>query len=187
MKVRPERIRMEDDGKRLTISWRWFEWELFVPFGLIMPCFGAPLLLYGSTLIREPREVLGWSAPVLLFCLLHLAAILALFYRLVLANIFNSTHIQVSPAELIIRHGPLPCLDNHHLSRKELSQLYAQQIPGRGSTYWLMAKTRTGRTLTLIKALDKEQALSLERTLEKRLGIRNRRVGDEDESGVVRE
>ncbi|AKJ06946.1 hypothetical protein ATI61_10591 [Archangium gephyra] len=181
----PKRFQMEEEGKHLVISWRWFSWTDLLGFVFLFMQFGAfPLYCYGQTFVHEPSMVLEWSWLQIIFTLLHLALVFWMVYWMLLANLLNTTRIQVSGSQLLIRHGPIPTLKNHTLARREISQLYGQNPPGKGTKFWLMAKTRSNGTVQLLTGLDKEQVLYLEKTLENRLDIKNRHMGDE-EDGIV--
>jgi hypothetical protein len=167
MKDLPERFRVEDDGQRLVISWRWLKWSHPLLFMGLMMQLGWPLEWYGEELINEPLALLDKPGFQIAFTLGHLGLM------------------------LLIRHGPIPWPGNHTLTRQELAQLYGEKIRHTRKkkvtyTYSLMATTRSGGTVKLLEGLeDLEQVRYLEHTLEQRLGIKDRRVGGENGTGVV--
>ncbi len=93
----------------------------------------------------------------------------------------NCTHISVSQWKITVRHRPFPWLGDKELATSNLKQLYAKEKvtrtsrrSGRMVSYHVHALTRDGGDIRLVGFLQtKEQALYIEREIEKYLEMEN--------------
>jgi hypothetical protein len=120
----------------------------------------------------------------LVFPLVHVAVGVGLLY-FSLCGLFNKTVIEVNVGELSVRHTPLPWKGNVRVSVTDIQQLYCiEKISySKGSsstTYGVNLVLKTNKTIPLIKGVpDKEQVLSIENLIEKRIGITDEPVAGE--------
>jgi hypothetical protein len=175
---RPAQIQVVERGLDVTLTRRWFSW-VYVFLALFCTVWNGFLLVWYTT-------AAAGDAPLffLLFPLLHVAVGVGLAY-FTLAGFVNRTVLTVERGEVSVRHGPLPWPGNVDVSAGSLEQLFCTEkvIRSRNGTtvrYNVEAVLRDGRQLTLLKALDaQEEALFIEQTLERHLGIPDRRVRSE--------
>ena len=147
-------------------------------------CFSFLLLF---VLAVTMPTAFGWiSSPDVKprdFLILGLSLSAIVGYLLLLA-IFNRMHIEVSPRTgVTIRHGPLPTLNfARNMRTRDIAQIYVQrtQTERKGDIiyfYELRVQRPKGGTESLLSAgLSDREALFLERTLERHLGIEDRAV-----------
>jgi hypothetical protein len=171
----PERFRVEELDGTTTLSWRWFHVGYALLTGLCIAWIVIPVLLY-ATWFEEGSA--PFIATLALWLFLGSGALLA---YMVLTGFLNTTRIEVSRGGLRIQHGPLPWFSNVTRPGRELTQLYGQEVKGKHHTYYkLLALDREGREVLLLDHLEnKEQALYLEQTLERGLGIEDGPVDGE--------
>lgn len=104
---------------------------------------------------------------------------------LTIAGFVNRTVFTVERDHLTVRHGPLPWRGNVDVPTTSLLQLFCTEQVSRsrnGTTtrYSVEGVLKDGRHLKVATALDaREQALFIEQTLEKHLGIQDRPVRSE--------
>jgi hypothetical protein len=174
----PAGIRVEARGRDLAIVRRWFSWVYLLLLFFCVMWFGFLAVWYGLAFSSD--------APLMfkLFPLIHVAAGLFLAYTTV-AGFLNSTTFRIDRDHLTVRHGPLPWRGNLDVSTLQLEQLFCTENVVRtrnGTTlrYGVEALLKDGSHLKVVSSLDaREQALFIEQTLEKHLGIQNRRVRSE--------
>jgi hypothetical protein len=175
----PPGLQVEDEGTATRISWRWFGLKHLLLLGFCIVWDGALLAVYTSVLTSGNAPLVS-----LLFPLIHVGVGVWLTYT-ALAGLLNRTEIDVSRAELTIRHGPLPWPGNKTLPGRSLAQLYVGEVftkrnASQTAVYNLLAVDREGRKVTLLTNLEeKDQALYLEQVLEQRLGIEDASVDGE--------
>lgn len=183
--AKPKRFRVEELGKELTISWRWFTpmilflaffclfWDGFLVFWYVM----AFRSLFGMGGRGEP-----FALVMVLFPLLHLAVGVGLTY-FTLSSFVNSTVIRARGGELVVSHGPLPWYGNHRLSTSEVRQVYCSENKHRRKhggvsfSYNVNVLKRDNSKLELVSHLSElDEALFLEEKLRSHLGLSNERV-----------
>lgn len=174
----PARVHVETRGRDLVIVRRWFSWAYLLMVVFCVLWFGFLATWYGIVFAAE--------APLIfkLFPLIHVAAGLVIAYA-TLAGFVNRTTFAIERDHLTVRHGPLPWRGNLDVSTLQLEQLFCTQKISRGRNgttlrYNVEGLTKDGRHLKVVSGLDtREQALFIEQTLERHLGIKNRRVRSE--------
>jgi hypothetical protein len=174
----PAGIHVEERGRDLVIVRRWFSW---VYVFLLFFC-----IVWNGMLLFWYAIAFAGDAPLAfkLFPILHVAAGAFISY-LTLAGFVNRTRFTIERDHLTVRHGPLPWRGNVDVSTTSLEQLFCteQIIRGRNGTtirYGVDAVLKDGRHLKIATALDaREQALYIEQSMEKHLGIQDRRVRSE--------
>lgn len=184
--ARPARVRVENEGSELRLSWRWWSWRVcFLVFFCIS--WDASLVFWYSVGIANPA--FPWIFFV--FPIVHLAVGVSLTY-FTLAILVNRTVVLVDQEELQVRHGPLPWLGNLRIPVDQIAQLYvgdaANGDHGSEANIWsfrrrysvaLRVLLRDGASRTLLRLEDLELALYLEREIEKFLGIPDKLVEGE--------
>ena len=182
----PDHISVEDDGMRLRIERRWFNWGAIVILafavfwnGIIwtvfMPNFGS--FRFGSNdafgqLFMIPFVLIGLGMAV------H-----------GLASLLNTTTITVDNGEILIQHRPIP-YPGQRLAAEDVQQLYTKKRVSTSSsssgsrsttiTYELRAIMQEGREKKLLSGLPQaEQAQYIEQEVERFLRIKNHPVRGE--------
>lgn len=174
----PAGIHVDDRGRDLVIVRRWFSW-VYIFLLLFCAVWDGMLLFFYGVIFAA-----GGPVWVMLFPILHVAAGVFITY-FTLAGLVNRTTFTIERDHLSVRHGPLPWRGNLDVSTSSLEQLYCteQEIRGRNGVtirYGVDAALRDGGHLKLAAGLDaREQALYIEQTIEKHLGIPDRRVRSE--------
>lgn len=170
----PERFKVDQQGGKLTIEWRWFN-ATFIFLLFFCAFWDSFLVIWYLTAMKSGDA----PSAVFVFPLIHVTVGLGLTWY-TLAGLLNRTRIEVEQGTLRIRHFPLPWPGNRELSVGDLSQLFCDESVHRNKnsttyTYNLNAMLRSGgRKLKLIGRLEKpELALYLEQKLESHLGIRD--------------
>lgn len=173
----PPRLKVEDDGVNLVVSYRWFSSTYLVLALFALFWNGVVFAMYAGmvhTLLRNGRVPGGWFA--LLFPSLHLAVGLVVAYA-ALAGFLNTTRVYASRHGLDVTHGPLKWAGARTWARAELTQLFGYEKVthgknGRSVRWHLMALDARGERKMVLDVLDApDQVLWLEQALEKRLGI----------------
>jgi hypothetical protein len=173
-------LELDDNGSSFKISRRWFS------FIHIFTLFFS--LIWNGFLVVWYKIAFGISAHSdssipdfaallpLLFPIVHVAVGLGLLY-FSLCGIFNKTIIEVNMGELSVRHTPLPWKGNVKVNVSDIEQLYCvdkvtYSRNGSSTSYGVNLVLKSNRTIRLINGIpDKEQVLSIENIIEKRLGI----------------
>ncbi len=173
----PAKIEITRNFDRLQIVRKWlgFKFYLFTPFAIAWDAF---LLFWGVlTFLFHDHLVI----MLLILLLLMVSGIWLTYY--LLTGYLNKTVIDVDVDFLTIKHGPLPSGGNKKISSKTLKQLYCtrrEYFEPRLNPYAtcdLRAITDDQRNIMLIEELDNsEQALFIEREIEKFLNIEDRPV-----------
>jgi hypothetical protein len=168
----PEGLDVVRHGSHIEIVRKWFEWKVVAITGFA--------LLWDGFLINWYMNVAPRADPMATyFPLIHVAVGIGITYY-VIAGWLNRTHILVGRGKVIVHHRPIPWFGNSEIDASTLKQLYAQERViqrrrGRStSTFEVRAVTHDGRNRSLVGSLaSEEQALSIEREIEKHLGIRD--------------
>lgn len=183
----PKRFVVEEGSGRLLIIYRWaldFRAIVVLMFVSIFPFTLIGLMLRPSVwnsrkLEEETIPVWGMMVSLLPALVLGIAIVWS-----ILALILNKTTIQLEGRRLKIQHRPIPWLWNRDVDTTSFDQLYC--VEGDSRRYDLMARCKDGTRLKLVKNLGEvEQALALERLLEKHLGIADRPIRGEIQDGFT--
>lgn len=171
----PRGYSLGTDGADLVITRRWFSAKyIFLLFFCIF--WDGFLFFWYSTAVSG-----GAPLVAILFPLLHVGVGVFLTYTTI-AGFLNRTRVSVNPAELRIKHYPLPWPGNRTVPRQELEQLFCSEKLSNSKngvhyTYGLYAVLAGGRREKLVTGLDSpEDALFLEQKIEGYLGITDRPV-----------
>ncbi|MCA9717071.1 MAG: hypothetical protein H6713_03855 [Myxococcales bacterium] len=179
----PSHFRVERDGGRLAVRWRWFQWsDIFLLFFAIawdafLVGFYAMMSLANDA--PGPMKIIMYVFP-----LAHVAVGVGITYR-ALAGLLNTTTLVVEERTLSVRHFPLPWWPAPKIPVDSLEQLYATKKIKHGKntatvTYELRAVTREHHGRLLLAGLQSlDQALWLEQEIELLLNIRDRPVAGE--------
>ena len=182
----PNNFTVEDEGTRLRIQRRWFNWSAIFILGfavvwnaiiwtVFMPNFGRVRFGTGGgfgQLFLVPFVLVGLGMAV------H-----------GLASLLNTTTVTVDHSALLIQHRPIPYPGNR-LAAGDIQQLYTKKRVSTSSSssggsrtsvsYELRAITQDGREKKLLGGLDTaEQAQYIEQEVERFLRIKNRPVRGE--------
>ncbi len=177
----PTNIRIEDRGETLIITRRW-HWQIsFFLFLVAMILIIVFFILFGSGVRDE--ELLAEELLVFGVTLAIGVAGFGLFYAAV-ACLFNRTVITVSPRELSVIHRPIPWPGNRRIPSSIITQIYGKMHArhdqgGERYSFHLHAITREEdwiEKVVLLRDVDAGHVQYLERTIEKHLGIQDRRV-----------
>jgi hypothetical protein len=184
----PKGYKVEDFGRELTITYRWFS---PAAFALLIFCvfWDGFLIVWYFIGFRELfAGNAGWMALVmLLFPILHVAVGVGLTYS-VICMFLNRTEIRVVGGNLSVWHGPIPFPGRCTIPTTEIKQLYVtesrhQRKNGCSFSYDLHVLKQDETPQKLIGNLqDVQQALYLEQKLEQHLGIVDQQVGGEVEA-----
>lgn len=174
----PQGYSVSHEGAGLVIVHRWLSLKFVALLVFSLLWDGFLVLWYFLAFTKDG------SMMMKLFPVLHVAVGVVLTY-VAIAGLFNHTRVNVSMAELDIKHFPLPWPGARVVTRDSISQLFSEEKIYRGknapySTYDLSAVMRDGSRLTLVAGLDKpEDALFLEQQVESYLGITDKPVPGE--------
>jgi predicted Zn finger-like uncharacterized protein len=173
----PPGITVNNQGSGIEIDYSWFSW------GILFLLFFA-IVWNGFVLVWMAGVISMRAGPMALFGLFHLSIGIFLAYTS-LAGLLNHTVIRVEMGELKIEIGPLPWPGNRVLQASEVVQFYTKEHITRNRrsvsvTYAVHAVMRTGNQIQLMGKLSTaEQALYIEQTLERTLGIQDQPVAGE--------
>jgi hypothetical protein len=173
----PKGYKIDEFGRELTITYRWFS---AAAFSLLFFCIfwdGFLVVWYVAGFNGLMNGQMGWMAlVVLLFPILHVAVGIGLTYAVV-CMFLNRTEIRITAGDLSVWHGPVPCPGNCRLPTGEIKQLFVTENEHRGKngcrySYDVNAMKQDDTKQKLIGNLqDIQQALFLEQKLEQHLGI----------------
>jgi|AntRauTorckE5430_2_1112549.scaffolds.fasta_scaffold04932_6 hypothetical protein len=156
----------------IQISWRNRVNGFLTFFTVIWNIFVLPFAIFAIT---------SGNFQVLLFLSLHLSVGIGLLYAL-LANLINTTTIQVTNQKLIIEHAPLPIpfRSNQEVPARDIRQLYVEEYVASTTNgrpdlrYALSARLPNKKRLQLTKGLkNPEEGLYIEQQIERFLDIKN--------------
>jgi hypothetical protein len=168
----PPGFSISETDSRLTITRRWLSPTLLV-ISEIVTCaliLGTLVLLAGVGLLFPlERDIIR---KVLLLGL----GVYALYWSTAL--LFNRTEITASSGTLEIRHRPVPWPGNRLVRTAAVRQLYCVQVIRRnkhgteiGHTYTVKAQSGSKYDIPLVKGLSRHQAVFIEQSIERHLGI----------------
>jgi hypothetical protein len=174
----PRGYELGNDGADLVITRRWLSPKyLFLLFFCVF--WDGFLFFWYTTALTK-----GAPLMAILFPLGHVGVGVFLTYT-TLAGFLNRTRINVNPAEIRVKHYPLPWPGNRVVQRIEIEQLFCEEKLSRGRngvsySYNLDAVLTGGRREKLVSGMEKpEDALFLEQKIEGYLGIADRPVAGE--------
>jgi hypothetical protein len=177
----PERFQLDRQGGKLVISWPWFSAKFLMLLVFCALWDGFLVLWYAGALAGLGKD--GPPPALMAFPLVHVAVGVGLTYG-ALAGLLNRTTIGATQRTLHIAHGPIPWWGAGPVDG--IQQLFSKERVHHGKhgsrsySYELYAALRSGRQRKLISGLQEaSQALWLEQTLEKHLGIEDQPVGGE--------
>ena len=177
----PEKLRIEEFGDELTISWRWFSAAVLflIPFAIAWNAF---LIGWYTMAGSMPDQMPGAMRLIfLVFPLAHVAVGLGLIYGVV-TMLVNRTTVRVRNGLLEVRHGPIYYPGSRSIPVDDVDQLYCtQQVDSggkRGPTikHPLHVQLKSGRTVPLLPGnTDADVARAVEQLVEKHLRIEGSR------------
>lgn len=174
----PRGYTLAAEGADLVIIRRWFSWK-FVALLFFCAAWDSFLVFWYAMAFRPDSPLIMKVFPIG-----HVAVGVGITY-FTLAGFLNRTRIRLNPAELSVRHYPLPWPGNRTLGRQDLDQLFCEEKLNSGRngshyTYSLSAVLHGGKRIKLVSGLDNpEDALFLEQKIEGFLGIADRPVAGE--------
>jgi len=180
----PENLRVEELGRDLRISWRWFRWPIImlVPFCIAWNSF---LVGWYSMAFSGDGPPGAFKLVFLIFPIGHVAVGLGLLYAC-LVGILNRTTIEIARNEISVRHGPIPAGRNRTIPVGEIIQLYVkreQNLRNKNSphgSYPLVAQLASGREVKLLpRNSELDVAQAVEQLVESHLNIEDQSVRGE--------
>lgn len=174
----PPQFQVHERGRELIIIHRWFTWAYPV-LGLFCAVWMGFLVFVYAVALQPGTPLLTRLLP-----LAHVAVGVWLAYTTV-AGLVNRTTISIDRNHVSVRHGPLPWPGNADVPGTTLDQVFctAKTVRQQRRTqtfYHVDALLKNGRRLRLLRGLGaREQALFIERAIEGRLGIADRRMAGE--------
>lgn len=174
----PRGFRVERDGPSLRIGYRWLDrWPIltaiFVGSYVIM-MFTIP------DLHKVWNSVFSAETPIERTGALMIAALFLGTAYVIAAQLINRTTIDVGPGKLEILHGPLPWPGTTlSFSAADPDQFFCEKRVGTGRsgggiTYDVSVVLKNGRRRRLITGYrDAAEAIFVEQTIERHLGIRD--------------
>lgn len=182
----PRNFRIDDFGPDLTISWSWYTHAIWflVAFAIF---WNGILAVWYYQVFHDFFKTQGHkTAPLiaLVFSSFHLLAGVGAAY-VCLVTIFNRTEVRLRGGELTVTLGPWPAWGNRRVLSADIAQLFCTEHAHRGKrstsyTYSLNALLTSGERMDLVNNIQQvSDALYLERAIENRLAIRDRRVAGE--------
>jgi len=179
----PEKLRVEDYGGELRITWSWFQWAglFLIPF-----CIAWNAFLIGWYSIAMAGEGLPWGMKfiMLIFPIAHVAVGLGLLYTC-LVLLMNRTTVRITFGELRISHGPIPAPGNRKISVDDIDQLYVkherqQKNDSTSHNYPLIARLKSGQEIKLLPRNNEvDVARAVEQLVENHLNIQDQLTAGE--------
>lgn len=173
----PSKMKIEERMDGLTITRRWLDAKAY--FLLFFAVFWNGFMIVWNT-ISISQGIWIMAA----FGTIHTGVGLVLIYT-VLGMFLNSTRVKIGYDAVEVRIGPVPWKGNKTLPKSELEQFYCTEKVshsknGSTVTYNVEAVLKGNRHERLVEGLTHhDQALYIEQTLEKSLGIVDTRVAGE--------
>ena len=183
----PDKLKVEERGRDLRISWRWFSWAILplVPFCIAWNSF---LIGWYSIAFSDDGPPGAFKFIFLIFPIGHVAVGMGLLYACLL-GILNRTKIEITRNEFRVVHGPIPAGRGRTISVGEIEQLFVKrEHPGQSSRtphgrFPLVARLKTGHEIKLLpRNTDLEVARAIEQLIESHLDIEDQSVHGEHRS-----
>jgi hypothetical protein len=175
-------VQLEQKNGELQLEWRWFS-PKYIPLAFFCVAWDAFLIFWYSI-------AFGMDAPwiMIVFPVAHLAVGVGLTYS-TLAGFLNSTKIRLTQTTFSVQHDPLPWWGEVKVPISEVRQFYCREQSPKNSegarSYQLVAVLADERQLNLVSNLDSpDVGWFLEQQIEGYLGIQDKRVADELQTGV---
>ncbi|MBI5431720.1 MAG: hypothetical protein HZA52_02700 [Planctomycetes bacterium] len=174
----PERVTVRELADGVELRLRWFTPTVWFLLFFVIAWDGFLVFWYSIAL----RDEAPWIMAV--FPIAHLAVGVGLTY-FVVATFLNTTTVTATRDRLRVRHGPVPWFGAQDLASDELVQFFCKERVHRGkrgthSSYELWARRKQGASLRIVRGgAEADQALFLEQTIERALGIRDEPVAGE--------
>lgn len=160
---RPKRVRSRQGENDLEIAYYWLD---------IMAAIGGAIVA-GFSFWWTNKLIAGQWWILLPFPLA--GCMLGIYWTLTF--LINRTMLRADDRGLDIRHGPLFWPGSRFIPRQDIEQLFVSIHPRRyGFTYRLQAFLPHGNVVLVRDIRAPEEARSMERAIERRLGIKDRPV-----------
>jgi hypothetical protein len=181
----PKGYKIDEFGRELTITYRWFTPAAFVILLFCIVWDGFLVFWYTMGFQGLMNGQMGWGALLMLLVpILHVAVGIGMTYTVV-CLFLNRTEIRVIGGDLTIWNGPVPFPGNCRLPISDIKQLFVTETEHRNKngcrySYDVNAMKQDDTKQKLIGNLqDVQQALFLEQKLESTLGIVDQHVPGE--------
>lgn len=162
----------------LMVRYSWSRFWAFIGFPAFV-LFLVVMTLAARDLFNRPFDVIQQRLTVreISIFFYQYCCYLAMGY-FSLASCINKTVIMVNSSFLKVRHSPLPWFGSLEIKSGDIEQIYCryQHVPeGKtNSVFVVFARMKQGKSIKLIGGIDSAgQAVYIERTIEKYLGIEN--------------
>lgn len=176
-------LSVEKSSNNLSLTYKWYSMKaIFLTFFTIIWC-GFLFFWYSMT----------GDAPIVfqLFPMIHVGVGFFLTY-LTICLYVNTTSIEVSKLELMVKHRPLPWFGAKTFNIKDVKQVFVREKINKGKngsvnyTYDLYALLNTKKEVKMISGqwldLDSDTAKEIEREIEQFLGIQDFQVVGEHQA-----
>lgn len=172
----PEGIELTETSDALAMTYTWSRVH-----GVMLGVFSV--LWWGFLSFWYARAMGSGNLIMLLFPLIHVSMGVGVAYT-ALAHFVNKSTVLVNPGVLAIEIGPLPWPGTRKLPTQQLRQLYVKKVVHRNKngttiTYDLRAETTKGDVKLLGGFPQVVHAKFMERAIEDKLGIVDRRHPDQ--------
>lgn len=175
----PANIQIEEFKNALTIKYKWNKVMGYILIGF--SCFWNSILyfVFISNMIEAEMPLF-----VLLFTLPFVGLGLFILY-FGIANILNTTTIEVGFDNLTVKHAPMPWRGNRDVFKHDIKQLYVKQHIHRGKngvsySYSINMIDRDNKDIKLVDTLaNPEEGKFIEQKIESFLKIKDTRVSGE--------
>ncbi len=179
------KIKIIDDHYGFALEYRWMHWSAYVLIPFTLFWVGFLITWYALGIKEGDTPLIFFFFPII-----HVAVGVGLMYYTV-CLFLNTTYIRIANNMLTVDHRPLPWWrGKKEFAVRDVEQLFVKEkIGGKGSrTYRLYAKIRNNdldRSLLTIPNLSSEEALQLEKVLERQLHIKDQPIRGEYASGKL--
>lgn len=156
----------------MRITRRWLGLGVVAQF-LVGYVWTSLLVMSINTLVLATLDRSFLTMPLIALSGLAYSGLTLYAYLAVAQGLLNSTVVTATAAQLAVTHGPVAGGGRHRLRRDQLVQLVCVQVPDwLGRPRWdLLAVTRDGGRVTLIRQRPLDELLRIERAAESALGI----------------
>jgi hypothetical protein len=173
----PSGLRIDDDGYRLRIRRRWFNFG-YIPMLFFCIAWDSFLVFWYSMAFGDAQA--PWI--MIVFPIGHVAVGVGLTY-FVLAGLLNTTTLTADRQKLAVRHRPIPWSGNLTIESQNLRQLYVKRDSGKsksGTGFALFALLQNQHEVRVWPGIETAaEGKYVEREVERHLGIAAERVKGE--------